>query len=194
LQKGAAALDRGHGDEARRLLHAAVESGAHAHDVHPLLDRLSRQTTTPWAGPDDLLPPVERPSAARHARTDPAGAARGTTRRSGAWLMALALAIGIAVAYTLAMRSGFDLLALSGARDAPAISAAAPVARETALVVPRRGEMALGRARALEARGRLHEALAALEMVRLTDPEKAEADRVRADIQRRLLGMAWRQP
>jgi hypothetical protein len=54
--------------------------------------------------------------------------------------------------------------------------------------------MALGEARALQARGRLHEALAALEMVRLTDPEKAEADRVRADIQRLLLGMARRQP
>jgi hypothetical protein len=193
LQKGSAALDRGHGDEAKRLLHAAVESGAHAHDVHPLLERLSRQTTTPWVGADDPSPPVEQ-SAARHARTDTAGAARDATTRSGAWLMALVLAIVIAAAYTVAMRNGFDLLALTGARDAPAVSATAPAARDTALGVPRRGEMALGQARALEARGRLHEALAVLEMVRLTDPEKPEADRVRADIQRQLLGMARRLP
>jgi tetratricopeptide (TPR) repeat protein len=194
LQKGAAALDRGHGDEARRLLHAAVESGAHAHDIHPLLERLSRQATTPWAGVDDPPPPVERQSAARHARTDTVAAERGATTRPGAWLMALVLGIVIAAAYTMAMRSGFDPLVLSGGREVPAVSATAPAARETALAVPRRGEMALGRARALEARGRLHEALAALEMVRLTDPEKAEADRVRADIQRQLLGMATRQP
>ena len=192
LQKGAAALDRGHGDEAKRLLHAAVESGAHAHDVHPLLERLSRQTTTPWVGTDDPLPQVERPSAARHTRADASGTT--VTTRSGAWLLALVLAIVIAAAYTMAMRGSFDPLALWGARDVPAVAATAPAARDTALAVPRRGEMALGEARALQARGRLHEALAALEMVRLTDPEKAEADRVRADIQRLLLDMARRQP
>ena len=54
--------------------------------------------------------------------------------------------------------------------------------------------MALDRARALEARGRLHEALAALDLIRLTDPERAEGDRVRAEIQRQLIAMAGRQP
>jgi hypothetical protein len=47
--------------------------------------------------------------------------------------------------------------------------------------------MALGRARTLALRGRLHEALAALDAVRATDSEKPDADRLRADIQRQLL-------
>jgi hypothetical protein len=108
--------------------------------------------------------------------------------------MALALAVVIAAAYTMAMRNGFDLRALTGALETPTVSATAPAARETTLALPRRGEIALGRARALEARGRLHEALATLDLVRLTDPERPEADRVRADIQRQLLAMAGRQP
>src|SRR5436190_14068465 len=108
LQRGAAALDRGHADEARRLLHAAVESGAHAHDVHPLLDRLSRETMTPWAGAADRAPAAARLPAACHARAEAPGATRATTTRWGAWVMALALAIVIAAAYTMAMRNGFD--------------------------------------------------------------------------------------
>src|SRR4051794_39833525 len=43
LQGGVAALDRGQGSEARRLLEAAVESGARGDELHPLLDRLNRQ-------------------------------------------------------------------------------------------------------------------------------------------------------
>jgi hypothetical protein len=108
--------------------------------------------------------------------------------------MALALAIVIAAAYTMAISNRFDLRALTGTLDAPAVSATAPAARETTLALPTRGEMALDRARALEARGRLHEALAALDMIRLTDPERAEGDRVRAEIQRQLIALAGRQP
>src|SRR5262245_33634995 len=54
LQRGAAALEDGRDDEARRLLDAAVESGAHAHDVHPLLERLNREIAGPLAGSGDV--------------------------------------------------------------------------------------------------------------------------------------------
>ena len=196
LQKCIAALDRGDGDEARRLLQAAVESGAHAHDVHPLLERLSRQTTTSRVAAGDPLRPAARLSAAQE-RNDIPDPPRGpkAPRKSSAWLVTVGLAAVLAVAYTIAIGNGVDLpTAPWGAREAPVAAATAPAARETVLPVPRRGEMALGRARALAASGRLHEALATLEVVRSTDPEKAEADRVRADLQRQLLGMAGRQP
>jgi hypothetical protein len=39
------------------------------------------------------------------------------------------------------------------------------------------------------ASGRLHDALAALESIRPTDTQKADADRLRADIQRQLLAL-----
>jgi hypothetical protein len=56
-----------------------------------------------------------------------------------------------------------------------------------ALPLPRRGETTLTRARVLMASGHLRDALAALETIRPTDPQKADADRLRGDIQRLLL-------
>jgi hypothetical protein len=50
----------------------------------------------------------------------------------------------------------------------------------------------LGRARALAAGGRLREALTVLDAVWAADPQKPEADRLRADIQRQLIAMAIR--
>jgi hypothetical protein len=100
------------------------------------------------------------------------------------------LVLVLLAAYALATRAALDVGAVQTTPDPVGGATAAPAAREVDLPVPRRGEMALGRARALQLRGRLHEALAALEMVRPTDPEKAEADRVRAEIQRQLLSMA----
>jgi thioredoxin-like negative regulator of GroEL len=67
------------------------------------------------------------------------------------------------------------------------IGAVAPVAQDLSLPLPRRGEIALARARTLAAGGRLHEALATLDGVRPTDAQKDEADRLRADVQRQLL-------
>src|SRR5262245_23153081 len=58
LQRGAAALDSGNGDEARRLLHQAVEIGAHAHDVHPLLERLDRVVAQAGVELADLSAPA----------------------------------------------------------------------------------------------------------------------------------------
>jgi hypothetical protein len=69
-------------------------------------------------------------------------------------------------------------------------AAGAPAPRDfTTLPVPRRAETALARARVLVASGRLREALPLLESIRLTDPERAEADRMRADIQRQLIAL-----
>jgi hypothetical protein len=66
----------------------------------------------------------------------------------------------------------------------------APVVLERSLSLPRRGEVALMRARTLAASGHLSDALVTLDLVRPTDPQKADADRLRADIQRQLLALA----
>ncbi len=70
-----------------------------------------------------------------------------------------------------------------------ATTAGPPPRREVTLALPHRGDMTLTRARALNAAGHLREALAALETIRTTDPQKSEADRLRADIQRQLLAL-----
>jgi len=57
---------------------------------------------------------------------------------------------------------------------------------------PSRGERALARARTLVASGDLRDALSALERVRTTDPQWADADRLRAEIQHQLLDLARR--
>jgi hypothetical protein len=57
------------------------------------------------------------------------------------------------------------------------------------LPLPRRAELSIARAKALAATGHLRDALAVLETVRPTDIERADADRLRADIQRQLLAL-----
>ena len=64
------------------------------------------------------------------------------------------------------------------------------MARTASPPLPREGELALVRARALVAQGHLREALLVLELVRPTDAERADADRLRGDIQRQLIAVA----
>jgi hypothetical protein len=65
---------------------------------------------------------------------------------------------------------------------------------DTSLPLPRRGETALTRARELVSNGRLRDALAELELVRPTDPERVTADQLRGDIQKQLIAIAARAP
>jgi hypothetical protein len=99
------------------------------------------------------------------------------------------VAAGVGV-YALVVRRGLDWRSAFDLPGGPVGVAAPPPARELMLPLPRRGEMALGRARSLAASGRLREALAVLETVRPADPQKPEAERLRGDIQHQLLGLA----
>ena len=56
--------------------------------------------------------------------------------------------------------------------------------------MPAAAEVWLARARSLHARGRLREALAALDAVRADDPLRPEVDDLRVTIQRELLATA----
>ena len=192
LHTGAAALDRGDGDGARRLLQAAIDSGAAADELHPLIARLNRDADAAPV-PANVQAPTASPRTSLRARV--ARAASPEARRSaigpGFVVLTIVLAAGvIAAAYALAVRDGLDLRSTLSFQGSPAGASAVPAARETTLPLPRRGELALTRARSLAAGGRVHQALTVLEEVRPTDPQKAEADRLRAELQRQLLGLA----
>jgi tetratricopeptide (TPR) repeat protein len=192
LQNGVAAFQRGEGDEARRLLQAAIDGGAPSEEALAVLDRLNRfeTTTAPAASPrPDRAPRERQPRAPRTAsRSIAAMVVAGT-------LGVVAVAAIGAWNGAAAWRELIDwrsLIALAGESSplepAPAASPV-PVAREASLPLPRRGETALLRARALLAGGHLHEALATLDAVRPTDPQQPDADRLRGDIQRQLLAL-----
>jgi hypothetical protein len=86
-------------------------------------------------------------------------------------------------------RSIVSLANVGTQSGSPPAAASAPVSRDAALPLPRRGETALLRARGLVAGGHLRDALSALDAVRPTDPQRPDADRLRADIQRQLLAL-----
>jgi tetratricopeptide (TPR) repeat protein len=191
LESGVAALDRGLGSEARRFLQAAVDSGARVDELHPLIARLNRQSRRGSSA--QAVVPAKPVLATRAVHLVPAAAASGASgsvphRRLAFALTTAALAVAVLAVYAVALHTEPRLL-LDTAEPAPrALSAPAP--HETAFPPPRRGEMALTRARELAVRGRLHEALTALDDVRPTDLEKADADRIRGEVQRQLLELA----
>jgi tetratricopeptide (TPR) repeat protein len=190
LQHGVAAFQRGEAGEARRLLQQAIAGGAPADEALAVLDRLDRLDAAVSALPERALRPLTMPMPG------------GRTGRARAWLVGaaalLTLGVALAVAYEIEWRSGADWRSLVGsvAPSPGAAGSAIEPPREHMLPLPQRAETALARARALDATGRLRDALAALDAVRATDAQRGAADRLRSDIERRLLelGAARRQP
>jgi tetratricopeptide (TPR) repeat protein len=187
LQKGVAAFGRGEGDEARRLLQAAIDGGAPSEEALAVLDRMNRFENTPQPAAVARVDP-------RHPEAPPPEARRW--RSVFALLAFLLLGAAFVALATFAVardnaewQSIVTLVESAGRAAAPARQPVAPVVRETPLPLPRRGEAILGRARALAAGGHLRDALALAESIRATDPQKGDADRLRADIQRQLLAL-----
>lgn len=183
LQNGVAAFHRGESDEARRLLQAAIEGGAPSDEALAVLDRLNRLET----GAASSQPARSRTAPPRTAPQKPAGRSRSALRVVAA--MALTAPVAIAGLYVATGRTSMEWRSVFALQNAPARSAASALARDQRLPLPRRGETALSRARALAASGRLHDALSTLDLVRVTDAQKPDADRLRADIQRQLLAL-----
>jgi hypothetical protein len=200
LQTGVAAFHRGDGEEARRLLRAAIDGGAPPEEALPLLDQLNRL---------DSGANVEPPRSGRSARgasTPRAADARlplspaGLTRLARPARLARLARLAMSAALLLIFASACVVAALSWRRvewrswlplqQMPAATASAPAAREILLPLPRRSETMLARARTLAAGGHLQDAVTLLDTIRPTDPEKPAADRLRTDIQRQLLALA----
>jgi hypothetical protein len=181
LHTGTLAYRSGDVREARRLLQAALDSGAPLELAFPMLDRLNQLEPMPAAL-----------AAARSARVVPAAPTldlSSSPRRralSPAIVIASALAVvGACLAAVLLIRSIWN--AETAVSQAAPTAPFAPVVREAVLAVPTRGEMALARARQLAAGGSLHDALSALNLVRATDPQRPDADQLRTEIQQQLL-------
>ncbi len=190
LQDGMAAFQRGDGESARRLLRTAIDEGAPADEAFTVLDRLDRieRAETPLpAAPAD---PARREAVRRAASPAPVLAAPPRRRAGRAAVAVLLLVAAVAAGAVAATWAGWrwPTLLMLGSPNAPAALDRAASAVE--LPVPRRGEMVLARAEALAADGRLHDALAALDRIRLTDAEHADADRLRIQLQRELLALA----
>ncbi len=186
LQTGLAAFHRGDGDQARRLLQAAIEAGAPSEEAFAVLERLTRiETAIPTAA-------AARSDRAHRGRA-PRDAADERRPIRGLVRVTVLTAAIIALGGFAATRDRVDwqslmALARSAIRaDSPTAAVQTPVAREVALPLPRRGETTLTRARMLMASGHLRDALVTLDGIRVTDPQKADADRLRGDIQRLLL-------
>ena len=180
LQRGLAAFERGDGGEARRLVQAAIERGAPTDEALAVLDRLNRLGASTAADP---------PAPARHARRGALGdAARVPAQWSGPTIaLMFVLAVAAAAAVSAAVWGPLDWRALFPLPSPPARADSTTVARDPGVAPPRRGELALTRAHALVADGHLRDALTTLDLVRPTDPQKAEADRLRGEIQLQLI-------
>jgi hypothetical protein len=184
LQTGVAAFERGDGPEARRLIQAAIDGGAPSDEALAVLGRLDRL--------EQPSPPQRRPRQREERR--PTAAPRLTDPRPrpalGLAVPQLVLVAAVVVMGGAYAASNWDRAAsrsLGGFDQETGSSGAAPIARDSQVLAPRSGTLALARARRLMAGGHLHDALTALDGIRPTDAEKADADRVRAHIQHQLL-------
>jgi len=188
IHNGVAAFERGEIEAARQLLNAAVQRGG-AHEVAlAFLTRIDRISAAPV--------PVANTAEVAPARPTFTPAAEPLRRRrSRLWLPLLVIAVAATVAAVLApwsqMRELMPRIGL-GARSQTDL---APVRTpEEPLVVPRSSETALDRANALFSSGRLYDAIRAVDLVRPTDPLRADADKLKAAIQRELLAHAHATP
>ena len=168
-------------EEARDLLTRAVEQGSDTADV--ILDRLNRVGSSASHADLRLDPPPPRSAVKRRRAMHPG--------RLGGWAAAALITLVVGTAMLLGgLPIGSWLSGLYVAAPAPST----PVAVNEPLPVVRASETALAQARSLRAGGRLRDALRVLDRIDMADPFHAEADRLRADVQRDLFASAGIPP
>jgi hypothetical protein len=179
LHHGLEAYNAGDVGQARDLLTRAVEQGSDAADV--FLNRLDRVGVSP--SPEDGgqgIPIPARPAARRQPLSAP--------RRRLVQAVLAAVVVGITM-----LVSGLPLGTWLSELEVSPVPAARPLPDEP-LPIVRPADLALDRAQALHADGRLWDALRALDAIGLADLRRPEADRVRAAIQRDILSLAGVSP
>jgi hypothetical protein len=183
LQSGVAEFGRGNHDEARRLIRDAMSRGAPAEEALAVLGRLDRME------PGVARPSVEPiPHEEPHRLPQPTLASPRFQRTSRVRPMIVSVAaLAIVAAGWLASESVDWQSLLSASRATP--PPVTPPVTEMQPALPLRGETALARARMLAAGGRLHDAIAALDLIGMTDVQKGEADRLRARLQQQLIAL-----
>jgi tetratricopeptide (TPR) repeat protein len=178
LHNGVAAFERGEMEAARQMLNAAVQRGG-AHEVAlAFLTRIDRIHAATSAAPAPVAAPSRLPLRPKTVIPTRSGSRWAST----VFVMLLVVMAGVAIASWDQLRVLIPVLS-TGAADG-----LAPVrVVQEPLMVPRSSETALDRAQALFESGRLYDALRAVDLVRPTDPLRADADKLKAAIQRHLL-------
>jgi len=178
LHTGVAAFNRGDAAAARELLVSAVEHGAPRDEALAVLSRIERLETAAQPGIRTLKP--VRPGVVWPTPN---------TAPTGARVKWIVVGLG---AGTLLGAAAIVVLVGRGVVPWPAVPHKTPVnaTLTTALPVPSLAEIALARAQRLESRGRLRDALDALEPIAIGDPLRARADELRTSVQRQLLAAA----
>ena len=185
IHTGAAAFERGEAETARRLLMSAVDHGTITEEALALLDRIDRLQ----AAGGRQEPRHERRTPVHHGP-----ASTGTARPDRSWLGWVGAGIvlgvvGAVVALGVASSRGAQLFSREAASPAETVRA-----RDEPLPVPSASDVWIARAQAQFDRGHLHEALLALDGIRPGDPLSAQADRLKAAIQSKLLEAARGEP
>jgi tetratricopeptide (TPR) repeat protein len=187
MHQGVDALTSGDVERARQLVGDALAGGASRDLALGVLDRIERlegaqklEDARPVRKP---RPPLTVGDSAVH----PDAPARAGRFRSASVLLMFAAIGAAAVAVwgvTLPDLSGWTLTR-EAARSTPIVAPAAEP-----LPLPSSSELYLSRGRALYQSGRLRDALRELDRVPIGDSGRAEADRLRGQIQRALLAVA----
>jgi len=177
LHRGVDAYKSGDVARARDLLKRALDQGAPSDEALVLLGRMDRFEGTGFAAP------LHRRMLPTRRVAEDAAARAGLRTWQWAIVVILVAAAGAGVFFGAQP-------ALSWLADVP--SAARPAAQIAVdpLPIVRTADTLLDRARALYAGGHHRDALRLLNRVGIADPSRAEADRLRADIQRDLLASA----
>ena len=180
LHRGTAAFEDGQVVAARRLLTAAVEQGAPTEVALAYLarlDRLSGVSVSPQTLPELLMSDVGR-------ATPVAALPRWRAWAGVAWVAAAALLLVAGVWFAGAIGNLVRWGVPAAAAESSVVSPADP------LPTVRASDVALARARTLFETGHAGDAVRLLGTIPLADANRAEADRVLADVQRTLLTAA----
>jgi hypothetical protein len=178
LHGSVAAFDEGDPARARALLNALLQRGSADDVALALLDRIDRlenaqpgeaPATTPVAADAPSVTPVARLVAGRGANRFLVGAA------------------GVFLLVAVVLAASWDRYAPWWQAEPTRGAEPVAVVEPGALPLPSASELVIAQARALVARGHLHEALRAIDDVTIGDARRAEADRLRAEIQAALL-------
>jgi tetratricopeptide (TPR) repeat protein len=171
VHTGVAAYHAGDLQTARDLLNRALDEGSPNETALVFLQRLSRLESV-----------SSHPERSRTRRLLPRPVRPSPGDRRGGWVATIVASVAVAAGILLAAQPVASWLVEISAPP-PAI----PQRLEEPLPVIRGAETRLARARALYADGRLRDALRLLDEIGAADPLRADADRLKADVQRDLL-------
>lgn len=173
---GLEAFETGDAERAKELLSSAVAHGAPDALALAVLQRLDRLEAR--SGPSTAE--VDSPASVRES--GPVQPPRRSSR-VGRWLALCTVILLVAAGALVVEWDRLDAWLV----PPPARGGLSIRANPGPLSVPRSSDLSLRRARALQARGHLAEALGVLEGVSTTDPQRAQADRLRMEIEQQLI-------